>query len=126
MALPSFSKALVPTMTFSRGDAWPRRTPGDERQLVGVSEGKQVRVATLSAPEEFITLDFAAQTALPSADYTNLSAFLKNTLINFRANSFTFTDTDSSIKTVRYWSGYYDFTQTVLGRYQGTLTLRVE
>ena len=126
MALPSFSKSGVTTMTFSRGDAWPRRTPGDERQLVGVSEGKQVRVATLSVPEEFIVLDFAGQTALPSADYANLSVFLRNALINFRATSFTFTDTDASARTVRYWGGFYELTQTSSGRYQGVLTLRVE
>lgn len=126
MALPSLSKAGATTVTFSRGYSWPRPTPGDERQLVGVSEGKQVRVATLSVPEEFIVLDFANQTALPAADYTNLSTFLRNTLVNFRAFTFTFTDTDGTTFTVRYWGGLLDFVQTSSELYQGTLTLRIE
>lgn len=126
MAALMFSKSGVTPIVFSRGDAWPRATPGDERQTFSVSEGKTVRVATLSLPEEFLILDFRTETALPTADYTNLGAFLKHALITFRAQSFTFTDFDASTQTVRYWGGYYEFVQTTPGRYQGTLTLRRE
>jgi hypothetical protein len=128
MPLPTFSKTGVPTFTFSRGDAFPRRTPADplEGQLAGVSEAKTVRIATMSDPEEFMQLDFQTNTALPAADYLNLRTFLTHALINRRANPFTFTDVDGTTYTVRYWGGLPGFDETSSGRYQGTLTLRVE
>ena len=126
MPLPSFSRTGVTTLTFSRGDAFPRAQEGDERQIVGESEAGTVRIATLSDPVEWIVLDFAQRTLLPNADYVNLGVFLKNSLINFKANTFTFTDTDGTAYTVRYWTGYYGFTKTSSVLWQGTLTLRKE
>jgi len=126
MALPSLSKSGVTTMTFSRGDAYPRPQLGDDGQLIGESEAGTIRIATLRAPVEFITLNFAGQTRIPTADYVALKAFLQDPLINFRANTFTFTDVDASTATVRYFEGFYGFSLTSSGLYQGTLVLRKE
>ena len=126
MALPSFSKSAGPSFTFSRADGFPRLQPRDSGQLVGESEGGQVRVATLRDDIEFIPLIFAGQTRLPAADYTGLLTFLLDSRIDRKANTFTFTDSDGSTATVRYFDGLESFALSSSGFYQGTLVLRKE
>lgn len=126
MANPTFSRSGVPTMTFSRGDAFPRPLEGDEGQLVAESEAGTVRVATMHGVVEFFTLNFNGPTRLPTADYDAMRVFLLDPIVNLRANTFTWTDTDSTARTVRYWDGLSQFHPSSSGFYQGTLVLRKE
>ena len=126
MALPTFVKSGVPTMAFSRAENFPRVLAGEEGQLIAESEAGTVRIATTHDPIEFFTLNFAGQTRLPTADYDAMRAFFLNALVNLRANTFTWNDTDATARTVRYWEGLYSFTLSSSGFYQGTLVLRKE
>ena len=126
MAYPSFAKNGVATVTLHRADAFPRVIKANEGQLVSESEGGVVRIATLHAPIEYLTLNFAGKTALLETDYTALKAFFLNALVGLRANTFTYTDSDSSVYTVRYWDGLYSFQRITAGLRQGALSLRIE
>ena len=126
MANPQFTKTGVTSVVFSRGDAFPRALTGIEGQLIGESEAGTVRVITTHDPIEFFTLNFTGQTRLPTADYNAMRTFLLNALVNLRANTFTWNDTDATARTVRYWEGLYSFTLSSSGFYQGTLVLRKE
>jgi len=126
MSYPRFSKDNVPTLQFTRADAWPRPQDGDEGQITSQSTGGLVRVATLRDPIEFITMSWTGRSAMPHGDYVALGAFLKHALIHFRSYPFTFTDVDDAVYLVRYWKGYYQFVRISTNLWQGTLTLRIE
>lgn len=126
MALPTWVKSGVSTVTFSRGDRFPRPLEGSEGQLVAESEAGTVRVATLHAVVRFYTMNFAGQTRLPTADYDAMRTFLLDPLVNLSANSFTWTDTDGTARTVRYMDGLSQFSPSSSGFYQGSILLREE
>lgn len=126
MSYPRFTKAGVPTVMFSRGDAFPRPTPADERQLTGESDAGTLRIATLRAPISYLVCNFSGKTALPEGDYLALEAFLTHPLVQLRANPFTFTDVDGAVYTVRYWQGLYNFQRITPALRQGSLTFRIE
>ena len=126
MALPTWSKSGVTTVTFSRGDSYPRPLEGQEGQLVAESEAGTVRVATLHAVIRFYTMNFSGPTRLPTADYDAMRTFLLNTLVNLSANTFTWTDSDSTARTVRYMDGLSQFSPSSSGFYQGNILLREE
>lgn len=122
MAFPSFSKSGVTTFTFSRGDVYPHRRTVVPRQRLGIAEAGTVQVATLSAPEYQHVLTFEG---LSASDYSALLTFLTDPLVNWAANSFTYTDVDSATYTVRYIGGL-EMPQVSSGRFSATLTLREE
>jgi hypothetical protein len=121
-----FSKTGVATLTFARADAFPRPRTGDEGQVTGESQAGLIRVATLRAPREYITLNWSGKTAMLATDYVALGVFLKDPLVQFRSHPFTFTDVDGTAALVRYWAGYYTMQTITPTLLQGQLVLRKE
>jgi hypothetical protein len=99
MALPSFSKTGLTTVSFSRSylPSSGRRQPVP-RQRVGRSDGGTYEVLTLGPPDVQVQLEFRL---LPLADVEALDTFLGTAGVNFSEDTFTFTDTDASTTTVR-------------------------
>lgn len=123
MAYPTFSKTGMTTLTFARGQVFPDEYLFNPGQLIGYSEAGQVRVATLSDPEEIVPLLFER---LPQSDVDTLVAWLRNPLINWAANTFTYTDTTSVAMTVRMVDRSFVRQQVASGLYDVRLTLRKE
>jgi hypothetical protein len=123
MSLPMFSKDGLTTLVFSRGHLYPVRQPETFRQLVAQSDAGTIRVATLSPPEQMLTLKFERLTA---TDVSNLRVWLHDPLIRGRASTFTFTDVDDTSYEVRFWQDQLDVQQVSFGLYNVELTLRVE
>jgi hypothetical protein len=123
MAYPTFSKATLTTVVFSKGDVYPGRSPETFHQVVGVSEGGQVRVHEVSPPERFLVRVFER---MPQEDRDNYYNWIHNALINGRLGTFTFTDTDSTAYTVRWWEDTLDLAQVAFGLWTWTTTMRVE
>lgn len=126
MALMTFAKSGVTTVTLSRGDTFPRTFETDDGQIVDQSEGGAVWVATIRQPITILSLGWTGQTSLPEADYLALVAFFEHANVQLRAHTITFTDWDATASTVRYWEGLYAFSRTAFGLRQGTLKLRRE
>lgn len=123
MPLPQFSKAGMTTLVFTRGDSFPSSTQLIPRQLVERSEGGQTRVATLSDPDEVFVVMFER---LSSTDATALRAWFSHTLINWQAESFTYTDVRGVATLVRFVGGTFEMPEVTSERYNVTLTLRKE
>lgn len=123
MSLPKFSKTSLPELMFSQGHLYPVRQPETYRQLVAQSDSGTIRVATLSPPEQMLTLKFERLTA---TDVSNLRVWLHDPLIRGRQETFTFTDVDDTAYTVRFWQDALDAQQVSFGLYNVELTLRVE
>lgn len=120
MPYPQFSKSGMTTLVFSRGNVYPVQRIYTPRQRVGRSYAGTYRVATLGAADEQLPLVFER---LPLADYTALVAWFQNALINWAANSFTYTDSASVATTVRYLAGQLDMPEVAAGLYSVQLDL---
>jgi hypothetical protein len=123
MSLPTFSKTSLTTLQFSKGHLYPVRQPENFRQLVAQSDSGNLRIATLSPPEQILVLKFERLTA---TDISTLRAWLHDEAIRGKEGTFTFTDVDGTAYEVRWWDDSYDPQQTSFGLYSLTLTLRVE
>jgi len=111
------------TLTFAKGTLYPARGPETFHQVVGVSEGNQVRVAEVSEPEHFLVRVFERH---PTDDKTNYYNWVHHALINGRLGTFTFTDVDSTAYTVRWWDDTLDLAEVAFGLWSWTTTFRVE
>lgn len=118
MALPQFSKTGMTTLVFSRGNLFPSLHRYDAVQRIGRSYAGTFRVATLRDPDETFVLIFER---LPLADYTALVAWFTNPLINWAANSFTYTDTASVATVVRYLNSTLAMPEVSAGLYNVAL-----
>lgn len=98
MALPTFSKSLVPTVTLSRGSTFPSSRPLVINQVTGVSDNNTIRVFSLGPPRETLELQFEQ---LTTADIENLKDFFNDSLVNWGLNTFTYTDEDGVAHVVR-------------------------
>jgi hypothetical protein len=98
MALPSFQKTGVTTLSFSKCYAFPYRKPTRPRQKIGRAEGGQMYVATLGARDQEFELSFLH---MPEATYTAALTFLDSPNIDWSAQTFTFVDHDATSWTVR-------------------------
>jgi hypothetical protein len=123
LSYPTFSKAGMTTLVFSRGNVYPDRHVYQPRQVVARSEAGQTRVATLSEPDETFPLVFER---LPLVDYEALRSWLLHPTINWQASSFTYTDTAGVATVVRYVDTAFDLAQVAPGRFSGAITLRRE
>lgn len=132
MPYPTFSKSGMTTLTFSRGNLFPVPYTDTYGQSVRESESRLVRVATVSPPVTFHSLHFER---LPLADFTNLNAWLRHSLIRGSAYTFTYTDTAGTAYTVRWWpwgasaggeNGVFAMPQTSSARYEVDIILRQE
>uniref|UniRef100_A0A6M3L8P2 Uncharacterized protein n=1 Tax=viral metagenome TaxID=1070528 RepID=A0A6M3L8P2_9ZZZZ len=124
MASPTFSKAGVTTLTFSDGESFPITRTDSKRQLRGIAMGGSVKILTLSSnQEQYIDLIF---NQLTSTDITNIKAFLDDANINWSANTFTYTDSESNTFTVRFWNDALIYNRIFLNLYAVSIRLRVE
>ena len=98
MALPSFQKNGVTTLSFTKCYAFPYRRPARPRQKIGRAEGGQVYVSTLGTRDQEFELQFLH---MSGAQHTACLAFLDDSLIDWSANTFTFVDHESTSWTVR-------------------------
>jgi hypothetical protein len=127
MPYPSFAKATLPTLTFSRGTVFPSHTPKRYYQRRSRSDAGTVRVATTSVAERRLLLVFER---LPYADYAALGAWLDHTLIDASAQTFTYTNEAGTTYTVRWWpedgESTFDLPEVAYQLYSGEIPLLVE
>lgn len=99
MRNPTFSKAGVTTVTFSRGVLFPIRKSTNKRQLMNFASGGTPYVLTMSTNKDiFIDISFANLTA---TDISNLITFFDDAAVNWRASTFTYTDSENTATTIR-------------------------
>lgn len=124
-ALPIFTKtgATGSPLTIPKGRFLPVSEPIRPNQIVGVAGGGQVKVADLGSIET--TFPFVIN-RVTAAERTALLAFFAHANVNYRQNSFTFTDEDSVNHTVRLWSEVLDFPHIRGNLYNLRFTLREE
>lgn len=99
MSQPTFTKSGVTTYTFDKARTFPVSEPVGGQQIVDEAGSGQPKVADLGAEEQFINVKARNLSA------TNISAlltFFRDSLINWSANNFTWTDEDSNTNLVRY------------------------
>lgn len=121
MPLPTFAKAGMTTLTFSRGNVFPSAEPAYEPvQVVGRSYAGTRRVATMRGAEQPFLLTFER---LPAADYVLLLAWFLDPDINWSAGSFTFTNHAGVAASVWYAGGPFEFPQVAPGLHSGRIPL---
>lgn len=123
MPLPTYAKTGVTTLTWSKGESFPYTHIRRPRQVVGVSESGAVRVSTLSVPEHFILVTFVR---VPLADYNAAIAFFEDALIDWKANTWTYTNSSSEAFTVRLWDDNLESPEVVDQLYTLRNLLRIE
>jgi hypothetical protein len=121
MPLPQFSTGGQ-TLVFSRGDVFPVQRPVKPSQRIGYAWDGTVFVATLAPPERMLPLTVEG---MGQDDYTGLLAWL-DTIVNWAAVPFTYTDVNSVAYYVRYVGDTLDLVETAPSVFSGTLPLRVE
>lgn len=118
MPFPSFSKPGLSTVNFSRAPIAPEPVLYAPRQLRQEAENGTIFVYTLSDARRLHTLIWQEMSA---ADWSNLLTFLQG--IPWGADSFTYTDVDSTAHTVWYDGTPLRFQRTAAGTYSGQLVL---
>lgn len=121
MALPTFSKTGMTTLTFSRDVLLPYQRPVTYHRVRKVSGGGVVRIAKTGSADRLIRLRF--EQLLPG-DYTTLAAWFDHANINEGLESFTYTDSASVAYTVYWWDDTFDMPEQAGGLYSVELTLR--
>lgn len=125
MALPKFIKVGMTTLTFSRGCLYPYDAYDLHNQKKGESEGRVVRVVTLSGVQPFIQIHFER---LSTTDFTTLRAWIMNPLIQGAGYPFTYRDHAETDHEVRWWEddNIWRMPMTSFGRFSFAARLRVE
>jgi hypothetical protein len=98
MALPSFQKTGVTTLSFAKGYVFPHTRPPRPRQKIGRAAGGQIYVATLGDRDQEFHLEFLH---MPTSQRTAALAFLDDSRVDWSGNTFTFVDHDATSYTVR-------------------------
>ena len=121
---PTFSKAGAATFTFDEGVDFPIGRGDAPDQSVGEATGGAIQVKTYSsAVRQVHTMTFR----LNSLDsYDDLYNFFDDSNVEWRANSFTFTDSDGNTYTVRLWQDGIGYTWIAENIFVVSLVLRVE
>jgi len=99
MAKPKFEKGGAPTVNFDRAEQIPFDNNYTIEQNVGRSYGNSKKINSYNDDAvRFITVNFVFLTlTIRDAVVT----FFEHTNVNWRANSFDFTDSDGNLLTVR-------------------------
>ena len=125
MSVPTFSKTGVPTFSFGYARAFPIRGPVGGQQIMDKAGGGQPKVADLGAEEQliYVKVDNFSET-----NRDELLTFLRNSLINWSANPFTWTYENSNTNLVRYWNskGILDPQEKHDDKYSVLIILQVE
>jgi len=120
MSLPTFTRAGMTDLTFSRENVLPTRHPRLPRQRLSRSDSGKIKVATLGAADEHFPLAFQG---LTQADVDALIAWFEDPLVNWSENSFTYTDSGGTAYTVQLLEPGLDPQQEAPGVYGVELLL---
>jgi hypothetical protein len=124
MALPTFSKPGVPTVTLTRGQSWPAQMSIETGQVIALTDGMQALALQFAAPRARYTVQL---TGLSQADFSALWAFLWHPLIDGGQQPFTWVDELGVSRSVRWLlDSVFTWQETAAGRLEVTLVLRDE
>ena len=121
MPYPAFAKSGVTTVTFSQGSLTPDLIEEEPSQVQSEGEDRSLTVYTLAPAILIHTLSFQD---LPASDLTALLAFLRDPLVDYAANTFTYTDSDGNDHTVQYVSRSLQRPRNATGTVAISLQLR--
>ena len=125
MSVPTFSKTGVSTFSFGIARVFPIRAPVGGQQIMDKAGGGQPKVADLGAEEQllYVKVDNFSET-----NRDELLTFLRDSLINWSAFPFTWTDEGSNTSLVRYWNskGILDAQEKHDDKYSVLIVLQVE
>ena len=125
MSAPTLSKTGVATFIFDKARTFPVSSPVNPQQILDVAGSGQPKVADLGAEEQLIHVK---SDNMSETNRDELLTFLRDSLINWSANPFTWTDEDSNTSLVRYWNskGLLNATEINKDKYSVITTLKVE
>ena len=125
MSKPIFTKSgnAYSPFTFEKCRFLPANEPITANQIIGISGGNQVKVADLGGNEKIynIVINRVSET-----NRNNLLGFIQDSTVNYKENTFTFTDENGTDYEVRYWGDVTDFPKVRGGLYNLVLPVRVE
>jgi len=124
MALPSFSKPGVPTVTLTRGQTWPAQTSIETGQVVALTDGTAALALKFAPPRPRYTVQLGG---LSQSDFDALWAFLWHPLIDGSQQPFTWIDERGTSRQVRWLlDPAFTWQESSAGRLDVTLVLREE
>lgn len=122
MAMPTFSKPGVPTVTLTRGQTWPAQTSIDTGQVIGLTDGLQAVSVKFATRVPRYTVQFPG---LSQSDFDALWAFLWHPLVDGSQQPFTWRDERGVSRQVRWvLDSAFTWSETSAGRLDVTLILR--
>jgi hypothetical protein len=124
MALPTFSKPGVPTVTLHRGQSWPAQTSIETGQVVALTDGAAALAFKFALPRPRYTVQLVG---LSAAEMSALWAFLWHPLVDGSQQPFTWVDERGVSRQVRWLlDSAFTWEETSAGRLTVTLVLREE
>jgi hypothetical protein len=124
LALPSFSKPGVPSVTLTRGQTWPAQTSIETGQVVALTDGAAALALKFALPRTRYTVQLVG---LSAADFNALWAFLWHPLVDGSQQSFTWIDERGISRQVRWLlDSAFTWEESSAGRLSVTLVLREE
>ena len=125
MSAPTLSKTGVATFIFDKARTFPVSSPVNPQQILDVAGSGQPKVADLGAEEQLIHVK---SDNMSETNRDELLTFLRDSLINWSTNPFTWTDEGGNTSLVRYWNskGILDPQEKHDDKYSVLITLQVE
>ena len=124
MALPTFSKPGVPTVTLTRGQTWPAQTSIETGQVVALTDGAAALPLKFALPRTRYTVQLVG---ISQNDFSALWAFLWHPLVDGSQQPFTWVDEFGVARQVRWLlDSAFTWQETSAGRLDVTLVLREE
>ncbi len=125
MAAETFTKGGAATVTFERASQVQQGQSHDIEQNVGLSYGRSKKIDTYNdTAVKFLEVTFVF---LTKTGIDNLVTFFNDSNVNWRKNSFTYTDSNGDQSTVRLaQNGINPRRISPRGKFQITLLLEVE
>ena len=122
MALPTFAKSGISTVTFEREEALPVNEDYERRSISHLTDMNTIYVVYRANRTRIITITFKKQSATLLAA---LLTFLRHTNINWSQSSFVYTDSSSVAHTVYYVDKQqFEYQEGMNTRYNITLILK--
>lgn len=97
----TLSKAGVSSVELSKADTLGSQRITVPRQTIGITGGNDAIVNTHGDPDVYI---YVSWNSLQEGDLDNLITFFSDSNVNWKANTFQYTDIYGNQDTVRLWS----------------------
>lgn len=123
MALDTFTKSGVTTYTFTRGNTFPISKKYVPNQVKSLSGGGTSKVVGISPAQEYRGINL---NNIPLSDLNLLYAFFNDSLVNWGEQIFTWTDNESTVRTVRFWDDELSINNSSSDIYSVSFQLKVE